>query len=147
VTRSGFETRVWELVDGHPTLEQGAGPMLKARNALRTQFNTLHKQMLAFVRKDAVCNRLMTVPGVGPQVALTFKAAVDDLERFTRSKAVGAHFGLTPKKHQSGETDVTGSITRAGDAMVRTVLYEAANVMLSHAARFSALKRWVVEVA
>jgi transposase len=80
-------------------------------------------------------------------VALTFKSAVDDPARFTRSKAVGAHFGLTPKKHQSGETDVTGSITRAGDAMVRTALYEAANVMLSHATRFSALKRWAVDVA
>jgi transposase len=80
-------------------------------------------------------------------VALTFKSAVDDPARFTRSKAVGAHFGLTPKKHQSGETDVTGSITRAGDAMVRTAFYEAANVMLSHATRFSALKRWAVDVA
>jgi transposase len=147
VTRSGFEARVRELVDGHPMLEQVAGPMLKARDALRTQFNTLHKQMLAFARRDAVCNRLMTVPGVSPQVALTFRSAVDDPSRFTRSKAVGAHFGLTPKKHQSGETDVTGSITRAGDAMVRTALYEAANVMLSHAARFSTLKRWAVDVA
>jgi transposase len=147
VTRSGFAARVRELVDGHPMLEQVAGPMLKARDALRTQFNTLHKQMLAFARRDAVCNRLMTVPGVSPQVALTFRSAVDDPSRFTRSKAVGAHFGLTPKKHQSGETDVTGSITRAGDAMVRTALYEAANVMLSHAARFSTLKRWAVDVA
>jgi transposase len=147
VTRSGFEARVRELVDGHPMLEQVAGPMLKARNALRPHFNTLHKHMLAAARQDAVCHRLMTGPGVGPQVALTFKSAVDDPARFTRSKAVGAHFGLTPKKHQSGETDVTGSITRAGDAMVRTALYEAANAMLSHTTRFSALKRWAVEVA
>lgn len=147
VTRSGFEARVRELIDGHPMLEQVAGPMLKARDALRTQFNVLHKQMLAAARQDTVCHRLMTVPGVGPQVALTFKSAVDDPARFTRSKAVGAHFGLTPKKHQSGETDVTGSITRAGDTMVRTALYEAANVMLSHATRFSVLKRWAVDVA
>jgi transposase len=147
ITRSRFEARVRDLIEGHPMLEQVAGPMLAARNARRTQFNALHKRMLALARQDAVCGRLMTVPGVGPQVALTFKSAVDDPERFTRSKAVGAHFGLTPKKHQSGETDVTGSITRAGDAMVRTALYEAANAMLSPAPRFSALKRWAMEVA
>jgi transposase len=147
VTRSGFAARVRELVEGHPMLEQVTGPMLTARDALRTQFNMLHKQMLAIARADAVCRQLMTVPGVGPQVALTFKSAVDDPGRFSRSKTVGAHFGLTPRKYQSGETDITGGISRVGDAMVRTALYEAANAMLGHAARFSRLKRWAMEVA
>jgi transposase len=147
VTRPGFEARVRELVEGHPMLEQVTGPMLAARDALRAQFNALHKRMLAVAREDAVCRRLMTVPGVGPQVALTFKSAVDDPGRFTRSKTVGAHFGLTPKRYQSGETDITGGISRAGDAMVRTALYEAANAMLGHAVRFSGLKRWAMEVA
>jgi transposase len=147
VTKAGFEARVRELVDGHPMLRRVAEPMLAARHALRAQFAALHRQMLAVVREDAVCRRLMTVPGVGPLVAITFKSAVDDPGRFPRSKAVGAHFGLTPGKYQSGETDVTGSITRAGDAMVRTALYEAANAMLSHATRFSALKRWAMDVA
>jgi transposase len=78
---------------------------------------------------------------------VTFKAAVDDPARFTSSKAVGAHFGLTPKKYQSGETDVTGGVSKVGDAMVRTVLYEAANVLLSRTTRFSTLKRWALDVA
>ena len=147
VTKSRFEARVRELVEGHPMLSQVSSPMLAAREALRTQFNALHRRMLALAREDLVCRRLMTVPGVGPQVRLTFKAAVDDPGRFTRSKNVGAHFGLTPKKYQSGETDITGAISRAGDAMVRTALYEAANAMLMHAARFSSLKRWALDVA
>ena len=147
VSKSGFEARVRELVQGHPMLEQVAEPMLAAREALRVQFNVLHKQMLTIAREDAVCRRLMSVPGVGPQVALTFKSAVDDPGRFTRSKTVGAHFGLTPRRYQSGETDVIGAISRAGDAMARTALYEAANAMLSHATRFSSLKRWALEVA
>ena len=100
--------------------------------------------MLAIVREDAVCRRLMTVPGVGALVAITFTSAVDDPARFRRSRAVGAHFGLTPKKYQSGETDVTGGISKVGDAMVRTALYEAANVMLTRAGRFSTLKRWAL---
>ncbi len=89
----------------------------------------------------------MTVPGVSALVAITFTSAVDDPTRFGRSRAVGAHFGLTPKKYQSGETDVTGGISKVGDAMVRTALYEAANVMLTRASKFSTLKRWAMEVA
>jgi transposase len=103
--------------------------------------------MLATVREDAVCRRLMTVPGVGALVAVTFTSAVDNPARFPRGRAVGAHFGLTPKRHQSGETDVVGGITKVGDGMVRAVLYEAANVMLTRASRFSSLKRWALDVA
>lgn len=88
----------------------------------------------------------MTTPGVGPLVAITFKTAVDDPERISKSKAVGALFGLTPKKYQSGETDVTGGVSRVGDGMVRAALYEAANVLLSRVTRFSALKRWGMDL-
>jgi transposase len=147
VTKSGFEARVRELSAGHPMLESLAEAMLMARKVLRTQFDTLHRQMLKIVREDAVCRRLMTVPGVGPVVAITFTSAIDDPGRFTHSKTVGAHFGLTPKKYQSGETDVTGGITRVGDALVRTALYEAANAMLQTTTRFSSLKRWALDVA
>ena len=80
-------------------------------------------------------------------VAVTFKSVVDDPSRITKSKAVGALFGLTPKKYQSGEKDVTGGITRTGDEMVRTALYEAANVLLSRITRFSKLKRWGMDIA
>ena len=103
--------------------------------------------MLDLVRKNSLCRRLMTVPGVGAVVAITFTTAVDDPTRFSRSRAVGAHFGLTPKKYQSGETDVTGGISKVGDGMVRVALYEAANVVLTRSSRFSALKRWALEVA
>ena len=107
----------------------------------------MHREVLTIVRADQVCRRLMTVPGVGAVVALTYKAAVDDPDRFKKSKSVGAFFGLTPKRYQSGETDVTGGITRVGDASVRTALHDAANALLSRVTRFSTLKRWAMEVA
>jgi transposase len=147
VSRGRFAARVRELVAGQPMLERAIEPMLRARDALRSEYLTLHRAVLAIVREDAVCRRLMTVPGVGPLVAVTFTSAVDDPARFRRSRAVGAHFGLTPKRYQSGETDVTGGISKAGDATVRAVLYEAANVMLTRSGKFSTLKRWGLEVA
>ena len=85
--------------------------------------------------------------GSGAVVAVTFTSAVDDPARFRRSKDVGAHFGLTPRKCQSGETDRTGRISRAGDAMVRGMLFEAANAMLTRVARFSSLKAWALRIA
>lgn len=142
-----FAARVRELAAGHPMLEPVTEAMLRARESLRTAVNALHRQVLAIVRADAVCRRLMTVPGVGALTALTFKAAVDDPARFSSSKAVGAHFGLTPTKYQSGETEVAGAISKAGDAMVRSVPYEAAQVMLTRVGRFSTLKRWALAVA
>jgi transposase len=147
VTRKGFEARIRELVTGQTTLERIATAMLSARAALKTEYERLHKVVLSIVREDTVCRRLMTVPGVGPLVAVTYKSAMDDPNRIMKSKAVGALFGLTPKKYQSGEKDVTGGITRAGDEMVRTVLYEAANVLLARITRFSKLKRWGMDVA
>jgi transposase len=147
VSKGQFEARVRELIAGQAMLEQMIEPMLRARGALRAEHAKLHRQMLAIVRTDPICRRLMTVPGVGALVAITFTSAVDDPSRFTSSKAVGAHFGLTPRKYQSGETDVTGAISKVGDAMVRTALYEAAHIMLTRTSRFSSLKRWAVEVA
>jgi transposase len=133
VTRKTFEARIRELVTGQATLERIAEAMLSARATLQAEYEKLRKAVLGFVREDAVCRRLMTVPGVGPVVAVTFKSA--DPSRIAKSKAVGALFGLTPKKYQSGEKDVTGGITRTGDEMVRTALYEAANVLLSRITR------------
>ena len=147
VSKGRFAARIRELIGGQPMLERVIEPMLRAREALQAEFHVLHRAMLAIVRADGTCRRLMTVPGVGALVAITFTTGVDDPTRFRRSRAVGAHFGLTPKKYQSGETDVTGGISKVGDAMVRTALYEAANVMLTRTSRFSALKRWGLEVA
>jgi transposase len=147
VSKGRFEARVRELAAGHAMLAAVTGSMLAARAGLHAESMALHRRMLAIVRADEVCRRLMTVPGVGAVVAVTFKATVDDPARFARSKAVGAHLGLTPKRYQSGETDVVGGISKAGDTMARTALYEAANAMLSRTTRFSALKRWAMGVA
>jgi transposase len=147
VSKGRFVARIRELIGGQPMLERVIEPMLRAREALRAEFHALHRAMLGIVRRDGACRRLMTVPGVGALVAVTFSSAIDDPARFRRSRTVGAHFGLTPKRYQSGETDVTGAISKVGDARVRTALYEAANVMLTRAGRFSTLKRWALEVA
>jgi hypothetical protein len=101
---------------------------LEARAALSREFEQLHREMLRIVREDEVCRWLMTIPGVGPLVAITFKSAIDDPGRIAKSKTVGALFGLVPKKYQSGEREFSGGITRTGDEAVRTALYEAANV-------------------
>src|SRR5947209_11910104 len=103
-----FEARICELDAEHPDLAAIVQPLLIARRVLREQFGVLHRQLLEIVRHDEVCCRLMTTPGVGPVVALTFRATIDVPSRFTSSKAVGAAFGLTPRRQQSGEIDRMG---------------------------------------
>jgi transposase len=147
VTRKKFESRIRQLVAGQAMLERIAEAMLYARAGLLIQFNKLDKAARSIARYDKVCLQLMTVPSVGPLTAITYKSAIDDPQRIKKSKAAGPLFGLTPRKYQSGETDVTGGITRVGDEMVRTALYEAANALLSRDTRFSALKLWGLEVA
>lgn len=147
VSKGRFEARVRELVAGHDTLDGIMAAMLRAREALRAEFDVVHRKILALVRSCSICRRFMTAPGVGALVAVTYKSAVDDPGRFPRSKAVGAHFGLTPRKYQSGETDVTGGISRVGDVTVRTALYQAAHIILSGTVPFSSLKRWALQVA
>lgn len=147
VTRKEFEARIWELVHGQPSLELIADAMLMARNALLKGVARLHKSILQIVRKDEVCTRLMTIPGVGALTAITFRTAIDDPTRIAKSRDVGPLFGLTPRRYQSGETDVMGRISKAGDGMVRTALYEAANSMLTRSKHMSALKRWAMGVA
>ena len=147
VSRRGFEARILELVDDRATLACVVEPMLRARTALLAGFDRLHRMVLDAVRGDAVCRRLMTVPGVGPVTALTFRATVDVPARFARSRAVGAHFGLTPRKWQSGEIDRMGRISRCGDEMMRTALYEAASAPLTRSRRWSWLKAWAMQVS
>jgi transposase len=130
-----FEVRIKELVENTPDLVVLVEPLLIVRRVLREQIGILHRRLLAIVRNDDVCRRLMTVPGIGPVVALTYRATVDVPSRFRNAKAVGAAFGLTPSKHQSGESDRTGAISRCGDEMVRTMLYEAAQILLMRSTR------------
>jgi transposase len=147
VSTGNFEARVQELVMGHPPLGAIVAPLLAVRRVLREQSALLHKMVLDRVRSDCLCRRLMTVPGVGPVVALTFRATVDQPPRFARSKMVGAHFGLVPRRFQSGETDYDGRISKCGDAMMRTALYEAAQVLLTRTQKWSWLKAWGMQVA
>lgn len=142
-----FEGRIRTLVEGQPALEFIARGLLKARAVIAEEFRAIDRQVRAMARDDERARRLMTTPGVGALVALTFVSAVDQAERFRSSRSVGAHFGLTPKKYQSGETDRTGRISKIGDAGVRSALYEAANVILTHPVRGSDLKTWALGVA
>jgi transposase len=142
-----FEARIKELVENLPDLAVLVEPLLIVRRVLRDQIAVLHRRLLAVVREDDVCRRLMTVPGVGPVVALTYRVTVDVPARFRNSKSVGAVFGLTPSKYQSGECDRTGRISRCGDEMMRTMLYEAAQVLLVRSTKWSWLKAWAIKIA
>src|SRR5260370_5603940 len=122
-----FEARIRELVENLPDLAVLVEPMLIVRRVLREQIVILHRRLLAIVRDDGVCRRLMTTPGVGPVGALTYRATVDVPPRFRKSKSVGAVFGLTCAKYQSGEIDCSGRISRCVDQMMRAMLYESAH--------------------
>src|SRR5499427_1830238 len=142
-----FEARVKALVDNFPDLLALVEPLLVVRRVLREQMSVLHRRVLVAVRNDEVCRRLMTVPGVGPLVALSYRATVDVPARFRKSKSVGAVLGLTPARDQSGESDRPGAISRCGDEMMQTTLYEAAQVMLLRSAKWSWLKAWAMKIA
>src|SRR2546428_12307988 len=137
-----FETRIKELVENLPDLVVLVEPLLIVRRVVRERLGILHRRVLAIVRDEDVCRRLMTIPGVGPVVALTFRVTVDIPARFRNSKAVGAVFGLTPAKYKSGESDRTGRISRCGDEMTRMMRYVAAPSMLVRAAEWSWLQTW-----
>jgi transposase len=142
-----FEERIRELVENLPDLAVLVEPLLIVRRVVREQLGILQRRVLAVVRDDEVCRRLMTIPGVGPVVALTYRATVDVPARFRNSKAVGAVFGLTPAKYKSGETDRTGAISRCGDEMMRMMLYEAAQSMLVRSTKWSWLRAWAMKIA
>ena len=146
-TPKRFAARIRDLVAGHATLEVVASSLLAMHEVLLREFGNFEKRVRTIAREDARVRLLMTAPGVGAIVALTYVSAVDDPKRFKSSKAVGAHFGLTPKKYQSGETDRSGRISKIGDASVRTALYEAAHIILTHPVKGSGLKSWAARLA
>jgi transposase len=145
--RKEFAARVRELVAADPVLSALAEPLLAIVAAMAGELARLTKQILAVVRDEPVCRRLMGVPGVGPLTALTFRATIDRPDRFRRSRDVGAHLGLTPKRYQSGGTDVQGGIGRRGDELARTALYEAAHSLLVRSRKWSSLRAWGMQVA
>ena len=146
-TRKTFGGRVRELAESLPGLTGVVDALLTARAALIAQFEILDARMVARARMDERTKLLMTVPGVGALISLTFVAAIDDPRRFRSSRTVGAHLGLTQRKYQSGETDVTGRISKCGDREVRNALFEAANVILTRPVKGSQLKSWAARVA
>jgi transposase len=142
-----FEDRIRGLVEGHPLVAAIVGPLLEARSSLRTQFTKLHRMLLDLVRADPVYRRF----DVGSGRRADCRSNIPHLRRyparFSRSKCVGAHYGLTPRLYQSGEVSRTGSISRCGDVMVRSSLYEAALVVLTGPGRWNPLKAWGIAVA
>ena len=147
VTRKSFEIRVRELTEGQATLTTIMEGLLKARATLVAEVAKLHRELLTIARADRVCVWLMTGPGVGALTALAFKTAIDDPTRIAQSRNVGPLFGLIPGRYPSGETDIIGKITKVGDVMVRTALFEAANVMLTRSTQTSRLKAWALDLA
>jgi transposase len=146
-TPKRFGRRIRELVKGHATLEAVADALLAVHGVLLREFAGLERRVRQAARSDERVRLLMSVPGVGVIVGLTYASAIDDAGRFKSSKMVGAHFGMTPKKYQSGETDYSGRISKIGDSSVRAALYEAAHVILTRTVKGSTLKSWAAKLA
>lgn len=146
-SRKDFPARVRELTAGDALLTGLVESLLSVIGSMTDEVAKLTKRVLDEVRVEPTCRHLMTVPGVGPLTALAFRATVDRPNRFRRSRDVGAHLGLTPRRYQSGETDVQGRISRCGDELARTALYEAAHTLLIRSTKWSALRAWGMQVA
>lgn len=147
VGRDGFEGRVREVIEDDESLQRYIEPLLNVRRVLIEQFNLLHEELLSIVRVDPICRMWMEIPGVGPVSALAYKTAIDDPGRFKKSRQVGAYLGLTPRIYSSGERERSGHITKGGDGLTRTVLFEAAQVLMTRTKRDFPLKRWGLAIA
>jgi transposase len=147
VPHRAYDARLRPLLQAPAWLARALLPLLDARLVLYRTYLKLDNEVKAIVRTDPICRRLMSVPGVGAITALTFKAAVDDPRRFKSSRMVAAHFGLTPRRYQSGEVDNPGRISKAGDPDVRGALYTAAHALVTRSAKWSSLKAWGVRLA
>jgi transposase len=146
--RSSFEARIRELVAGDALIAGVTECMLRAWAALWTEYKKLHQLIVRIVARDELCRRFCRIPGVGPVTALSVKAAIDDPRRFVKSKTVGAHFGLTSRRIQTGDAiDIEGHISKCGDREVRTVLYEAASAMLVRSKQWCSVKAWGLRIA
>jgi len=142
-----FDRRVETLLADRDDLTSIVRPMLLAWRQLREQIAAFDKEVRALAKKDPTCRRLMSVPGIGVVSVLAYVSTVEDPKRFARSRSVGAHMGLTPRQYQSGEIDRSGRISRCGDTLARTLMYEAAVVILTRVKRASNLKDWAQAIA
>jgi transposase len=146
-SRADFAERARELAGGDSEVTPLVEPLLAILATMLREFARLTKRVLDLARKEKVCRQLMSVPGVGPITALAFRATIDRPDRFKHSKDVGAHLGLTPARYQSGETDIQGRISRCGDELARTALYEAAHSLLTRSRKWSGLRAWGMKIA
>ena len=144
---NAFALRAAELTEDRPELAVAVTPLLTARVAIEQQIADLDRKIMKRARNNAQVRQFMTAPGIGPITALCFLATIDDPGRFRRSRSVGAYVGLTTRRYASGEIDWTGRISKCGDKMLRSYLYEAANVLLTRVAKWSALKAWGIRLA
>jgi transposase len=135
------------LAGGEVLMMHLVEPLLAILATMLAQLERLTRQVLDIVRRQEVCRLLMSVSGVGPITALAFRAAIDRPDRSRRSRYVGAHLGLTPTRYQSGETDIQGRVSRCGDELARTALYEAAHSRLVRSRKWSRLRAWNMSIA
>jgi transposase len=142
-----FSNRARALLQNEPSLADYIRPLLTARESIQQQLGVLDHQVKSLVDESAPARAMMTVPGIGPITALAFMSAIDDPTRFARSRSVGAYLGLTPRRYASGEVDWQGRISKCGDAMVRTYLFEAAGVLLTRVKKWCVLKAWGLRIA
>ena len=140
--RVSYERRVRELIGSDTFLGGLIEPLLAVRSRALDETSAFEQHITEIAAADPVCRRLMTAPGVGPIIALTFRAGVDEPARFARSRDVGAHFGLTSKAKQSGPMDLQGPISKRGDAGVRKALFQAARFQFLRTTKHSWLKAW-----
>jgi len=147
VGADGFVVRVREVIADDIELQSYVEPLLKVRAVMIEQFEVLNAELAKIVKADPICQIWMEIPGVGPVASLSYKVALDDPKNFKSSRQVGAFLGLTPKKFASGDIDRSGRITKRGDGMTRTYLFEAAQVLMTRTKKDFALKRWGMRVA
>ena len=142
IPHGSFDRLVRPMIQMDDILAHAIIPLLDAREVVFQHYVELDRRVKAAASQDEVCMRMMTVPGVGPIAALTFKSAIDDPTRFKKSRTVAAHFGLTPRRYQSGEHDNPGRISKAGDGNVRAALCASSNAMLVRNIGGSQIKSW-----
>lgn len=146
-SRKDFVIRVRDLIAGKQGLARMIEPLPTILTTMLREFVKLTNRAFDIVRNEPGCRRPMRAPGVGPRTALALRATIDDPGRFGQSRAVGAHLGLTPRRYQSGATDIQGRVSRCGDELARGALHEAAHSLLVRSKKWSALRAWGMKVA
>lgn len=146
-TGGTFERAVNAECPDDPLVRDAVAALLCAWKVAGERKVALERQLVRIAREQDVCRRLATVPGVGAITSLTFVTALDDPTRFRRSCDVGAYLGLTPKRYQSGEVDLAGRISKSGDRTTRSLLFEAANALMTRVRKACALRDWGLGLA